>query len=108
MLPVFVNLLDFRAVQKKLGDATPKWIQTADSLFVRVLCFAVGVLVLYIDLKNGAFSAGFPYAYMFLTIPLALLYNGERGKANLKYFFYVFYPLHLALLEGILTLQSIL
>lgn len=31
-------------------------------------------------------------------IPLGLLmfYNGEGGKANLKYFFYAFYPCHLA------------
>ena len=36
-----------------------------------------------------------------LAIPLLLCYNGKRGKGNLKYFFYIFYPLHLALLQGI-------
>jgi len=25
---------------------------------------------------------------------LAFLYNGQKGKLNLKYFFYIFYPLH--------------
>ena len=32
------------------------------------------------------------------TVPLLALYNGKRGKANLKYLFYVFYPTHLVLL----------
>lgn len=30
-----------------------------------------------------------------------LLYNGKKGKLNLKYIFYFFYPLHLVLLYGI-------
>lgn len=32
-----------------------------------------------------------------LALPLMLTYNGQRGR-NLKYLFYVFYPLHIALL----------
>ena len=32
------------------------------------------------------------------SIPLLLLYNGEAGKMNLKYFFYAFYPCHLAVI----------
>ena len=30
-----------------------------------------------------------------LAVPLLLLYNGSRGKRNLKWFFYLYYPLHL-------------
>ena len=30
-----------------------------------------------------------------LSIPVLYLYNGERGKMNLKYLFYIYYPLHL-------------
>lgn len=36
--------------------------------------------------------------YSLLVIPLLMLYNGKRGKLNLKYVFYVFYPLHLAVI----------
>lgn len=34
--------------------------------------------------------------YSLLAIPLLYLYNGKRGKLNLKYVFYIFYPAHLA------------
>ena len=36
--------------------------------------------------------------FALLAIPLLCLYNGERGKANLKYLFYVFYPTHLVVI----------
>ncbi len=36
--------------------------------------------------------------YSLLSIPLLALYNGKRGKLNLKYLFYIYYPLHLAVI----------
>ena len=59
-----------------------------------VLMTAVGLVLL------GADLGGIQH-YALLAIPLLLLYNGQRGKANLKYFFYIFYPVHLAVLQGI-------
>ena len=37
--------------------------------------------------------------FIMLAIPLLLLYNGKRGKYNMKYFFYVFYPAHFIFIE---------
>ena len=34
---------------------------------------------------------------LFAAVPL-LFYNGVRGKLKLKYFFYAYYPLHIALI----------
>ena len=41
------------------------------------------------------------YYYAPLALLLLLLYSGERGKLKMKYFFYIFYPLHLVALQGI-------
>lgn len=43
-----------------------------------------------------------------LAIPLLALYNGTRGKAKMKYVFYIFYPAHLVILYGIAMLIEIL
>ena len=45
-----------------------------------------------------AYISGMSQWYSLLTLPLLLLYSGKRGKRNMKYFFYVFYPAHLVLL----------
>ncbi len=37
--------------------------------------------------------------YALAAIPLLYLYNGQRGRLNLKYLFYIFYPTHLAVLH---------
>ena len=39
--------------------------------------------------------------YALLALPLLALYNEKRGKARLKYLFYIFYPAHLVLIHGI-------
>lgn len=36
--------------------------------------------------------------YSLLSVLPLLFYNGERGKLKLKYFFYAYYPLHLAVI----------
>lgn len=36
--------------------------------------------------------------FSILALPFLLLYNGERGKRKAKYFFYIFFPAHLAAL----------
>lgn len=41
-----------------------------------------------------------------LAVPLLLLYNGQRGKWKLKWFFYLFYPVHLVVIQGIAKLMQ--
>ena len=39
--------------------------------------------------------------YALLSVPLIAFYNGQRGKKNLKWLFYIYYPAHLVAIYGI-------
>jgi hypothetical protein len=93
MLPAFASILDFRRVDCEN-------IKAVDKLFLRVLTFAIGLVIYVLTSPKISFSI-----YSLLALPLLLLYGGKRGKWKLKYFFYIFYPLHLALIEGIFMLM---
>ena len=81
MAPVFVAFAYLRKF--------PQWAS--------VLLLGVALLLL------GADIGGIQH-YALLSVPLLLLYSGKRGKVNLKYFFYIFYPVHLVVLQGIAML----
>ena len=51
-------------------------------------------------------EVGWPIQYWsLLAVPLLVLYNGKPGRVRMKYFFYIFYPLHLVILYGISMLR---
>lgn len=87
IVPVFVSLVDFRGLD--VGK-----LKAWDNHFVKLILLGIGLLV--VALRYG----GIQY-YSFLALILLAAYNGERGKYTMKYFFYIFYPLHIVLLYGI-------
>ena len=93
MMPVFASLFDFHRIP------APDSLKKLDCLPVRVLCMMLAEVMLIITLPEPLFQLPALIAFVLL-----LLYHGEKGKANLKYFFYVFYPLHLGLLQGVVFL----
>ena len=86
-LPVLASLLH---APKEGMEKLKKY----DTIWGNVLIFSIGCLALAL-IKGGI------QIFSLLSIPLLLLYSGKRGKYNIKYLFYLFYPLHLAILEGI-------
>ena len=97
MLPVFISLSDFKGIAT--SETQDQILSKIDTDFSRFICFICGLLFLYFLSPNIL-----PKEYMFLSLIPVALYNGKRGKWNLKYFFYFFYPLHLVALEGIYML----
>ncbi|MBR5426850.1 MAG: hypothetical protein IK118_00765 [Clostridia bacterium] len=63
----------------------------------------VGGLTLRSVMRNGSWINAVQFGVL-LIIPLILMYNGERGPGGklVKYFFYLYYPLHLAAIYMIL------
>ncbi len=89
LLPVFASLFSLPK------DKTPEKLAFLNSPIVKLLSFTVGLVALCLMLATPI-----EWFCMFSLIPIAL-YNGERGKLNLKYFFYIFYPAHLVILYGL-------
>ena len=70
-----------------------------DKPLLNILMLALGLLLLWISL-------GGLQLYALAAVPLLLCYSGRRGKIKMKYFLYIFYPAHLALLQVILWLTA--
>ena len=83
----------FAAVNVKCENM-PQSIAKLDTLPVRLAIYAVGLALF-------CFNVGGIQYFALLSLLFLALYSEKRGKWRMKYFFYLFYPLHLALLYGI-------
>ncbi len=73
------------------GVALPVLIYFAPSKWWKLLATTAGIVMLAMALIPMQWWA-------LLSLPFIALYNGERGKLKMKYFFYIFYPAHLVAL----------
>ncbi len=89
LTPVFASIFDFRGI-----DA-PRCYERLDNIYCRILCMIPALMGLILNDPTSI------QVFSVFSIPLLLLYSEKRGKLKLKYFFYVFYPLHLVLLYAI-------
>lgn len=92
LVPVFAALFQFPSINES------SLLKKMDCKYVNVLTMGVGLCIL------SAVTGGIQI-YSLCSIPLLMLYSEKRGKYRMKYMFYIFYPLHLALLQGIAMLM---
>lgn len=65
-----------------------------DRIPIRALALGGGLLPLAMDFGSIQYLS-------LLAVPILLCYSGKRGKWKMKYFFYIFYPAHLVILQGL-------
>lgn len=79
-----------------VGIMLPVLAFVSDKKWLRLGMFSLGLVALCAVIYS---SGGLDVQWWSLaTLPLLALYNGKPGKYRMKYFFYIFYPAHLAIL----------
>jgi len=91
VLPELLPNTDFRIDYDFWGVMLPVLIYLAKDRRQALFMSAIGVFLL------GAHFGGAQW-FGLLTLPLLALYDGTRGKANIKLLFYLYYPAHLAVI----------
>ncbi len=108
VLPFVLSETDFALDYGVWGILLPLIVYFVPSNKWRIGCVAALLVVRAIYYSVFAISLGVLQWFSLLTIPLFALYNGERGRAKMKYVFYIFYPAHLVVLYGIAMLIAML
>lgn len=66
------------------------------------LCMmTLGVLLIIFNVYEGTSFTFAQTIWSLVSVVIMMFYNGERGTWNMKYAFYLFYPLHLVVLYGL-------
>ncbi len=81
----------FACILKKPSTAHSPMLEKLDQFPVHILTFGIGLVLLSLE-------SGWVQIYCLLALPLLLVYSGERGKLNMKGFFYIFYPVHIGII----------
>ncbi len=97
ILAFLISLPDFK------GVGAPKLLKKLDNHYVGLICMALGVAFMCIHANLGKIQL-----FSLLSVVLLMFYNGEPGNRKLKYVFYIFYPAHLLIIEGISILLTLI
>lgn len=87
MLPVVISLVDLKDYIKHPS------IKYIDNFYTRMIIMAIALIPTCFDRAIPSLQV-----YSYFSLLILLLYNGKVGNKKLKYFFYLFYPLHILLI----------
>ena len=108
VLPTLLTGTDFDIDYGLWGILLPLAVYFLPNRLWRIIGVAVLLLIRAIHYTVFPVSLGLLQWFSLLAAVLLALYNGERGKAKMKYVFYIFYPAHLVILYGIAILIALL
>ena len=91
MLPYRLKGTGFSVDYGFLGVMLPVLVYHGEEKNDKLFLLALGLLAL------GA-AAGKTQLLSLFALPILYFYNGRRGRMNMKYFFYAYYPLHLIII----------
>ncbi len=94
VLPMLLPETDFAVDYGFMGVMLPVYVYLGQDKWTRLLGAGLGMALVSIS------SGGIQW-YSLLSLPLLALYSGKRGKARLKNLFYIYYPLHLAVIYAV-------
>ena len=94
ILPKLLPGTDYRIDYGFWGVLVPVVIYCAKDKHSRIIACLIALVCL------AVVSSQIQWWSLLAVVPL-LFYNGQRGKLNLKWFFYLFYPAHLLIIHGI-------
>jgi len=97
VLPLIISLFDFRGIN------APGALKKLDNHYVGLICMAAGLALLCINANLGLLQL-----YSFITVALLAFYDGTVGNRKMKFAFYIFYPAHLLIIEGISIVLSLI
>ena len=90
-LPLLLKRYNFNIDYGLWGVMLPVFISVGEKKTHRLIFFSIGLFFL-------SLSLGYIQWFSLITIPILFLYNGKRGKYNMKKLFYIYYPAHLAVI----------
>ena len=99
LLPKALPNTDFFVDYGFIGAMIPVCIYLAKNRQMQIITTQLSLVVLSATMDALQW-------WCLLAVPLLLLYNGQRGKWKLKWFFYLFYPVHLVVIQGIAMLMQ--
>lgn len=94
VLPMLLPETDFAVDYGFMGVMLPVYAYLGQDKWTRLLGSGLGMVLVSVS------SGGIQW-YSLLSLPLLALYSGKRGKARLKNLFYIYYPLHLAVIYAV-------